>query len=325
MSLKKKFENIKEDNDQKNNTENKNIFNLYNKNLILQDIFTNNSAQLISPISFNNHFSSIVEEKKIDVKFLFSQKNILQSFNSQKLTRYLQKNLINISKEMITYIINELRGNFRDIIKNKNGNYFCSNIIKICDKENRIKILRELSDSICDDCTDSYGKFPIQHLIELASGEDEFKLILSSFKDYNKILLASLNQHGTYVIQKIIRQIPEQQRIKFNIIFVKFVVILSRNTYGVYALETFICNTKNDIIQKQILSSIMTNFVNIATNKSGNYLIQCLLEKWWKNKKGETLKSIIISKYEILSKNEYSIYICNLFVKLSSNEEKKDN
>ena len=149
---------------------------------------------------------------------------------------------------MIYYIINELGGNFRDIIKNKNGNYFCSNLIKICDKENRIKILSELSDTLCDDCIDQYGTYPIQNLIELASGEDEFKLILSSFNGFDKILLVSLNQHGTYVIQKIIRQIPEQQRTQFNMIFAKFVVILSRNTYGAYALEKFICYTKNDQI-----------------------------------------------------------------------------
>ena len=117
----------------------------------------------------------------------------------------------------------ELKGNFRLVITNKNGNYFCSDLLKVCDQSQRIEILKELSPFISEDCSHEFGTHPIQHLIELSSSEEEYKLLLASFNDYNKVLLASLNQNGSFVIQKLIVNIPEKVRLKFNQIFVQFI------------------------------------------------------------------------------------------------------
>ena len=64
--------------------------------------------------------------------------------------------------------MNELCGSFRLVIKNKNGNYFCSDLIKNCNKEQRIRILKELSGSISQDTVDEYATHVIQKLIENA-------------------------------------------------------------------------------------------------------------------------------------------------------------
>ena len=231
-----------------------------------------------------------------DNKSIFTQKNILAAFNNQKTTKQLQKSLSEEPKETIDLIIKELKGNFRNVIKNRNGNYFCSDLFKVC---------------------------PIQHLIELSSSEEEYKLLLSSFNDYNKVLLASLSQNGSFVIQKLIVHIPEKVRIEFNNIFVKFISILARDMYGLCAIKKFIGYTKNELIVQQIFTSIVNNFVSISSNQYGNYLIQYLLEKWWKTPEGVYLKKLIASKFQILWCNHYSSYICRLFFKLCSNEEKK--
>ena len=55
------------------------------------------------------------------------------------------------SKEIINIIVKELRGIYRDIIKDKNGNYFCSNLFKICEQSQRIIILTELTKYINED------------------------------------------------------------------------------------------------------------------------------------------------------------------------------
>ena len=254
----------------------------------------------------------------------FSQKNILAAFSSQKTTKQLQKSLAEEPVETIDLIVKELKGQFKDIIKNRNGNYFCSDLLKVCSQEQRVEILKELSPFISEDCTHEFGTHPIQHLIELASSEEEYKLLLASFNDYNKVLLASLNQNGSFVIQKLIVNIPEKQRIQFNIIFVQFICILSRDMYGLCAVKKFIGYTKNELIVKQVFNTIIKNFVSIASNQYGNYLIQYLLEKWWKTPEGVFLKKIIASKFQILSGNHYSSYICRLFFKLCSNEEKKE-
>ena len=38
------------------------------------------------------------------------------------------------SKDSINKIIKEMSGIFSNVIKNKNGNYFCSDLFKVCDK-----------------------------------------------------------------------------------------------------------------------------------------------------------------------------------------------
>ena len=228
---------------------------------------------------------------------IFTKQNILLAFTNQKSTKQLQKSLVGISKDIIDNIIYELSGCFRMVIKDKNGNYFCSDLIKICDKNQRIKILKELSNTINEDCTDEFGTHTIQNLIEFASSEEEFKLLLMSFNDFNRITVTSLNQYGTHVIQKLIVHIPEKHRMLFNLMFVKFIVILSRDMYGVCAVKKFVGYTKNEVIMKQFLTTIM---------EEGTYL-----------------KNMIFSKFPILCENHYSSYICSLFIKLCSDDEKK--
>ena len=67
-----------------------------------------------------------------------------------------------MTKEEIDNVVNVLSGKYRQIIKDKNGNWFCSDLVKVCNQEQRIKILNELSNTLCDDCVDKSGTHPIQ-------------------------------------------------------------------------------------------------------------------------------------------------------------------
>ena len=196
-------------------------------------------------------------------------------------------------------------------------------MLKVCNKEQRIEILKELGKDINEDCIDEYGTHPIQTLIELANSEEEYKLLLLYFNDFNKILKATLDQNGTYVIQKLIVHIPEKSRMEFNLIFVKFICILAMDMYGVCTAIKFINYTKNEIIEKQLLNLILTNFLSIAENQYGNYLIQNIMEKWWNTNKGIFLKKKCMEIFHKLARNHYSSYVCDIFLKLSSLQDKK--
>lgn len=291
---------------------------LYIQEQVKLPIDSSFSNLALFPSNATNPFKDIINYKNI-----FSRENILLAFKNQEETRKLQKSLVGISKDIIDQIINELRGCFSLAIKNINGNYFCSDLIRICSLNQRIKILKELSNTINEDCTDKFGSHTIQNLIQLASSEEEFNLLLASFNDINRITVPSLHQYGNHVVQKLICNIPEKYRTYFNSIFVQFVCILSKNRYGVYTVEKFISWTKDEEILNQFFSSILESFIDISRNEFGNYLIQILLEKWWKRKEGLILKNKIISKFDILSENKYSSYICSLFIKLCNKEEKR--
>ena len=281
----------------------------------------NSNIIVTSSLQNYNVFKFEQQENDKDI-MIFTKNNILSAFTSQKNTKQLQKNLINKKKEIFDKIIYELKDNFRNIIKDKNGNYFCSDLIKACNKEQRIKILEELSPFLSEDCCDEFGTYPIQNLFEISSSEEEYKLLISSFNDMNKLLLACINSNGTFVIQKLIMHIPEKSRTEFNFNFVKFISVLSRDMYGLSVVKKFINYTKNELLSKYIFNIIITDFMSISNNQYGNYLIQYLLEKWWKTSEGIILKKLIISKFKVLSGNHYSAYICRLFFKLCNDSEK---
>ena len=283
------------------------------------------SLDSIYPFSSNSKslYSSNIIQEESDNQPIYNLTTILSAFGSQKTTIILQKSLPDMTKEDLDGIIKEMKGYYSSIIRNKNGNYFISDLLKVCTKEQRIEILKEIGKNISDDCIDEYGTHPIQTLIELANSEEEYKLLLHYFSDFNKILKATLDQNGTYVIQKLIVHIPEKNRMDFNLIFVKFICILAMDMYGVCTAIKFINYTKNEIIEKQLLNIILTNFVNIAENQYGNYLIQNIMEKWWNTNKGIFLKKICMEKFHKLARNHYSSYVCDIFLKLSNLQDKK--
>ena len=283
-------------------------------------LFTSTKS-LFSPAVENNYIKN--ESKDNENPPQLTKKEILSAFNSQKTTIILQKSLIGVSKDVLNNIIKEMKGYYSPIIKNKNGNYFCRDLFKLCNKEQKIEILKEICNTISEDCIDEYGTHPIQTLIELASCKEEYKLLLLSFNDYNKIIKAASNENGTYVIQKLIVHIPEEYRMEFNLIFVKLICILSMDMYGVCTVIKFINYTKNETISKILLNLILSNFVNIAENQYGNYLIQKIMEKWWNSSNGIFLKKICFDKFNILAVNHYSSYVCDMLLKVSSIEDKK--
>ena len=263
---------------------------------------------------------------KNEIKYnppVFNLSTFLAAFRNQKTTMILQKCLQDMTKEDLDGIIQEMKGYYSPIIKNKNGNYFISDLLKVCSKEQRIEILKELGNNISQDCIDEYGTHPIQTLIELVDSEEEYKLLLFYFSDFTKIIKATLNQNGTYVIQKLIVNIPEKHRMEFNLNFVKFICILAMDMFGVCTAIKFINYTKNEIIEKQLLNIILSNFITIAENQYGNYLIQNIMTHWWNTNKGIFLKKICMEKFHKLARNHFSSYVCDIFLKLSNIQDKK--
>lgn len=287
-------------------------------------IFDSINSSINSTInsSINSGNVSIPPPKPFFNPILSSRQSILLAFNEQKSTIILQKFVMSAPKEILAKIIEILRGSYSIIIRNKNGNYFFSDLVKNCGKDLRIEILKELSSSIAFDCLDEYGTHPIQILIQNATCVEEYKLLLASFDHQDKIKSAALNSNGTFVIQKLLIFIPEQYRIEFNVKFSFSICDLSIDKFGVCSLIKYINYTKNEYCENQVLKSILSKFIEISANQYGNYLIQNILKLWWITDKGYLLKNICIQYFHILAINNYSSYICDVFLSLSSYDEK---
>jgi hypothetical protein len=249
---------------------------------------------------------------------------IMNSLSEQKTAIILQKILMESSDEEILSIVHELKGEFRKLIFDKNGNFFCKDLFKICGQREHIIILKELYQTLSEDCCNNYATHPIQALIEFSSCEEEYKLILYSFNDYNKLLYASLDPNGAFVIQKIIIRIPERFRGEFNFIFTSFIRFVCKKKYGIVVVKKFIEFTRGENTTQQIMNAIKLNFMNFAVDNYGNYLIQFILEKFANFPEGKEIKNLIFQNFNVMCKSKYSSFICELYVKMLTSEEKSE-
>ena len=306
--------------DNKNNPNNNSINtnqyeNPYENQIQLQPV------QIIKSNTINEPFN--LQKNNMIPNYLYKD-NILNSFKDQKQTIFLQQVLMGAKIEIIEFIVIELKGTYREIIKDKNGNYFCSDLIKVCDQKNRFIILEELSPNLAEDCLDRFATHSIQELIERSSSEIEYKYILCSFNDYNKFLFAALDPNGAYTIQKIVERIPERYRKEFNFIFTSFIGFTSKTKFGIVTVKKFISLTKNENVTSQMMNFIRNNFMNLASDQYANYLIQFLLEKWSNTNEGTEIKELVSTNFQRLCEKKYSSFICEIFIKIISPEEKKE-
>ena len=284
---------------------------------MISDKFNNNNnlknASTIFP-NQNSQFTNIELNKKV----------IMSSMNDQKTVFILQKILNESKSTEIKLIVKELIGEYRKLILDKYGNFFCKDLFKICDQNERVTILKELSPTLSEDCCNNYATHPLQALIEYSSTEEEYGLILYSFNDYNKLLLATTDPNGSYVIQKIIMRIPERFRANFNFLFSSFIGFVCKKKYGIVAVKKFIEFTRGENTTQQIMNAIKLNFMNFAVDNYGNYLIQFILEKFANFPEGKEIKNLIFQNFNVMCKSKYSSFICELYVKMLTSEEKSE-
>ena len=69
---------------------------------------------------------------------------------------------------------------------------------------------------------------------------------------------------------------------------------------------------------------IYENFMDLAVDQYANYLIQFLLEKWNNTSEGNTIKRLVFANFEKMSQKKYSSFICELYIKIISPEEKNE-
>ena len=303
------------------NKQNSSNFQIESKIIYANDSNLNNTTNLC----FNKEIKLIPAQNNINfyIPYYLTRQFILNSFRDQGKTLLLQRIIRVANFEMIDYIIKELKGCYKDIIRDKNGNYFFSDLIRVCEINHRILILEELSPLISELCLNNFATFSIQTLIERASSEVEYKYILNSFYDYNKFLTASLDSNGSYTVQKIIERIPNRFRNDFNYIFISFIEFTSKTKFGILTVKKFISYTNDENTISQIMNFIRNNFMNFATGQYSNYLIQFLFEKLKNTPEGNEIKKLIFENFHEMSKKKYSSFICETFIRNISKEEKK--
>ena len=254
---------------------------------------------------------------------IISKEEIFSAISKQRTGILLQNSIKDMNSLEISNIIKELKGNFTKLMKDKNGNYFCSDLLKLCTSKQRLIILKEIIPEFISLSINQYSNHPIQILIELIELDEEIEYINYIFNSLEQFLNVCLNSNGSYVIQRIISNIPENKRNCINKLFLNCIHILSCDMYGVVALKKFVYYSNNEFIYKCIISNLIHHFIKISENTYGNYFVQYILEIWWNNKEMKNIKNLILFNFFRLSKNKFGSHICEMYIKLINLNEKQ--
>ena len=302
-----------------------NNFNIPNFNQFQNFQFDNKNLIILNLKNKNNN-NNILIQTFLNFINMFN----IESFNKNSI--YYQKifSQIPLSIPFLDLIIQKLQGNFSNLMQGNNSNYFISDLIKKCTKKQKIIILNEIFYNIDNLSLNEYSNHCIQTLIEKASSKEEIILIINSLShNKEKVLEICKNEYGSFVIQKILTYFNENYRYKINEIILNNLYELCIDMYGVCVVKKFINNTNNQIYCNILIKNIFINFYKIAKNNYGNYAIQNLIDKFYKNENFMNyLLNLIfynnINNFLDISINRFGSHIVEYLIsKLGKSKKKK--
>jgi|LauGreDrversion4_2_1035121.scaffolds.fasta_scaffold185295_1 hypothetical protein len=111
---------------------------------------------------------------------------------------YLKKAPINC----INLIIDRIKDDFGRLMSDSYGNYFCQTLVRSVGAEQRLKIMKSLSDKFVSVSCDSVGTHSMQRLVEIICEDAERIVIYNSIsKDIERM---AFHHKGNYVLLTII-------------------------------------------------------------------------------------------------------------------------
>ena len=220
--------------------------------------------------------------------------------------------------EILLYLLN--REGLNKLMKHKFGNYFIQEIIKEANYR-QIKLSLELiSLNFVEISKNNSGTHVLQALLDKVNSFELRDIILKSIE--NKELEMAFNKNSTYVIQKIITIVPDNERLNMNEIIIKNCINLAMDSDCVFIVEKFISSITISENKKKIRDIICENFLQLANSPFGNYLIQYLFQIW-KNDDIEKINDIILDNAIFLIKQRYSSNIIEKAIDIYDNNIKQ--
>ena len=250
---------------------------------------------LINKNSNNEEFLSYVNNLNMPLlKYLCTKKGISDMENYLNSHKYYHI-------EILIYLLN--KEGLTKLMKHKFGNYFIQEIIKNAKYPQIKTILDLISQNFVEISESNSGTHVIQTLLNKVNNFELRNLVLKSIE--NKELEMAFNNNATYVLQKIIGIIPDNERLNMNEIIINNLINLALDSDCVFIVEKFISTITIKENKSRIKEIICQNCIQLATSPFGNYLIQYLFQIW-KDDDIEKINNIIIDNANFLAKQRYS-------------------
>ena len=206
------------------------------------------------------------------------------------------------------------------IFKNIYGNYFIQDLFERM-SEDLIQLTFELiSSEFVNIAKSPSGTHCLQNLLNYMNNSEIEIIVIKSIKYKEKEM--AFDNNATYVLQKIIANIPDKKRTRLNNIIIENLREFSLNANSVLVLEKLISTNTIEENKKKIIKKIIKHFLVIAQNPFGNYVIQYLFEVW-PFRDCQLIVNEIIDKVIALSTERFSANIIIRSLKLFNKDYKK--
>ena len=235
--------------------------------------YKHSKSQKLSLDEENSYNQSNFNIKKL---FEMSVQSLYNYIITQKGSREIQAIIEKLSEKEIDLLICKLKNYISNIIMAKYGNYLIQKLIKICQPYQRIQILDNIKNNFVEIANNTYGTHTLQTLIEIIKLPQEKNIIISYILGNEKVL--SLDARGTHILQKIISNTKDEERLELNKNIINILDKLILDPSGVCVLTALVKNTK-DISIFQKISNYITKEgpLLFIQHPYANYAVQSLI------------------------------------------------
>eukprot|EP00475_Leptophrys_vorax_P003708 TRINITY_DN12175_c0_g1_i1.p1 TRINITY_DN12175_c0_g1~~TRINITY_DN12175_c0_g1_i1.p1 ORF type:complete len:1012 (+),score=259.86 TRINITY_DN12175_c0_g1_i1:37-3072(+) len=189
-------------------------------------------------------------------------------------SRFLQEQIKEKGAEFITLIYPEVFDSLDELMTDLFGNYLCQLLIRNCLPDQRLKLLRRLSNSMGDVACDRQGTRVMQKIIQYSSLPKERDVILEALSQHYLDMM--YDPHGSYVINSLTELIPFDKLTGLLKVASDNCSSLAVNQHGLCVLKK--CLSRCVAEKDESLTLVILDFVlDFVDNQYGNYLVQHVL------------------------------------------------
>ncbi|GMI82679.1 hypothetical protein HRI_001937200 [Hibiscus trionum] len=232
--------------------------------------------------------------------------------NSSRMPHWLHEPLNCLS-------LGDLSGRLVALAKDQYGCRFLQKAIVEASKEEIDMIFVEFIDHVCDLMLDPFANYVVQEVLDVCSEEQKFRILLMAVKNRFRFINICLNLHGVRAIKKLLEKLTTQQQISIVMSAVgPGAVALTKDMNGhrviQYCLKTF-----SDKDNQYLLNVVAANCYQIAIDKSGCCALQQCID-YSTGKAREHLVREIIANAINLSEDQYGNYVVQHVLGLKERE-----
>lgn len=235
---------------------------------------------------------------------------------TQSGSRFVQEKLSD--PQYFPIFFNELKTRVADLMMDCFGHYAIEALLGMCDREQLLILLVNLSGRITEVACHKQGSFSIQFMMDCLTTQTQIGLLADAlYPDVDEVML---NCSGHYVILRFLQRYSYPYTKFIHKAIVEHTVKLATDHYGLRVLKSAV-DAGPAAQMQEVFSSLIKCTNTLVENQYGNYIVQHLLEVSPKPV-GIQLKQKMNGKYVRFSKQKFSSNVVEKCLRNSNREWK---